>query len=195
MAAKSIELRLGVNEDQILHGGPDTQSGRRQRAQTVDDIEHVQVPVTGHEAPHHPLDARVLQGDLAGGRVEALAAAEGVLLDVEGEVQEGGEAVGELDDAEGGDEGDEAREVGDGGADDESDGPVYGDQGHPEELAALVGEGWGAEEFDGDVVVEDCSREGLVRALRAKMSGRKAALTLDTNIPVQSGCDQRADHS
>lgn len=75
-------------------------------------------------------------------------------------MQEGGEGVGELDDADGGDDGDEAGEVGDGGADHEGDGPVDGDEGYPEDFAVLGGEGWGAEEFDGYVVVEDCEGGG-----------------------------------
>ena len=155
MAAKSIELRLRINEDQILHRGPDAQTGRRQRAQKVEDVPGVQIPILGHEASHHPLHARVLQAHLAGGRVETLAAAQGVLLDVEGNVQERGEAVGELDDADGGDDGDEAGEGGDGGTDYEGDGPVDGDDGYPEHFAVLLSEGWGAEELDGDVIIED----------------------------------------
>lgn len=156
MAAKSIELRLRINEDQILHRGPDAQPGRRQRAQKVEDVPSIQIPVLSHETSHHPLHARVLQAHLSGGRVETLAAAQGVFLDVKGKVQERGEAVGELDDADGGDDGDEAGEGGDGGTDYEGDGPVNGDDGYPEHFAVLLSEGWGAEEFDGDVVIEDC---------------------------------------
>ena len=156
MAAKSIELRLRINEDEILHRGPDAQPGRGQGAQKVDDVPSIPIPTPSHEAPHYPLHTRVLQGDLSGDGVVTLTAAQGVLLDVEGEVQEGGEGVGELDDADGGDDGGEAGEVGDGGADYEGDGPVDGNDGDPEKLAILLGEGWGAEEFDGDVVVDDC---------------------------------------
>lgn len=156
MAAVGINLRLGINEDQVLDRGPDTQASRRQRAQKVDDVPNIQVPIPSHEAPHHPLHASVLQTDLPGDGVEALAAAQGVFLDAEGEVQEGGEGVSKLKDADSGDDGGEAGEVGDGGADDEGDGPVDWDQGDPEEFAVLLGEGWGAEEFDGYVVVENC---------------------------------------
>lgn len=70
-------------------------------------------------------------------------------------MQPGRERVGELEDADGGDDGGEAGEVGDGGGDDEGDGPVDGDEGHPEKFAVLLGKGWGAEELDGYVVVED----------------------------------------
>lgn len=109
-----------------------------------------------------------MQAHLPGRGVETLVAAQGVFLDAEGEVQEGGEGVGELDDTDGGDDGDEAGEGGDGGADDEGDGPVDGDEGHPEEFSILVGERWGAEEFDGYVVVKDCGKWMLVRAHRSK---------------------------
>ena len=96
-----------------------------------------------------------MQDDGAGGGVEALATPEGVLLDVEGEVEERGEGVGELEDAHGGDDGGEAGEVGDGGRDDEGGGPVDGDRGDPDPFAGFVGEGWGAQELDGYVGVED----------------------------------------
>lgn len=156
MTAVSIDLRLGINENQILTRGPDAQPGRRQRAQKVDDVPNIQIPIPSHEAPHHPLHARVLQADLPGDGVKTLAAAQGVLLDVEGEVEEGGEGVGELEDADGGDDGGETGKVGDGGADDESDGPVDWDQGDPEDFAILLAEGWRAEKFDGYVIVENC---------------------------------------
>ena len=159
MAAKRIELRFRINKDQILHRGPHTQPGGRQRANDVEDIPNIQIPIPGHEPSHQPLHAPVLQAHLSGGGVEALAAAQGVFLDAEGEVQEGGEGVGELDDADGGDDGDEAGEGGDSGADDEGDGPVDGDDGHPEEFAGFYGEGWGAEEFDGYVIVKDYGGE------------------------------------
>ena len=93
---------------------------------------------------------------MSGSGIEPLAGAQGVLLDVEGNVQEGGEGVCELDDADRGHDGGEAGEVGDGSPEDEGDGPVDGDEGDPEEFAVFLGEGWGAEEFDADVVVEDC---------------------------------------
>ena len=156
MAPKSIKLRLRINHNQILHRRPNAQPRRRQRPQKVHHVPRIQVPILRHEPPHQPLRAPILQRDLSRGRIEALAGAQGVLFHVVGEVQPGGEGVCELDDADGGDDGGEAGEGGDGGADDEGDGPVDGDDGDPEEFAVLVGKGWGAEEFDADVVVEDC---------------------------------------
>lgn len=96
-----------------------------------------------------------MQRNLPGSGVETLARAQGVLFSVVSDVQTGWEGVGELDDADGGDDGREAGEGGDGGADYEGDGPVDGDDGHPEEFTALLGEGRGAKEFDADVVVKD----------------------------------------
>ena len=71
-------------------------------------------------------------------------------------MQPGGEGICELDDADRRHDGGEAGEVGDGGADDEGDSPVDGNDGDPEEFTVFEGEGWGTEEFDADVVVEDC---------------------------------------
>ena len=155
MAAKSIDLGFRVNENEILHGSPNAQPGRRERAQKVDDVPHIQIPIPRHEASHQALHARVLQADLSGDGVVALTAEQGVLLDVEGEVQERREGVGELEDAGGGDDGCEAGESGDCGSDNEGDGPVDGDEDHPEEFAIFMSERRGIEKFDAYVVVED----------------------------------------
>ena len=156
MASKSIQLRFRIDQDQILHRGPDAQPGRRQGAQEIYDIPNIQVPIPRHEPPHQPLDTSVEQDDVAGDGVEALAALKGVFLDVEGEVEEGGKGVGELEDAKGGDDAGEAGEVGDRGPDDKGDGPVDGDDGHPDPFARLVGERGRAKYFDAYIVVEDC---------------------------------------
>lgn len=84
-----------------------------------------------------------------------MAEDDGVALDAVGDVQDGREGVGELQDARCRDDGGEAGEIGNGGADDESDGPVAWDDGHPEEFAGPLVKRRGAEEFDGDVVVQD----------------------------------------
>ena len=156
MAPKSIKLRLRINHNQILHRRPNAQSRRRQRPQKVKHVPKIQIPILRHEPPHQPLHTPILQRDLSGGWVEPFAGAQGVLFDVEGNVQPGGEGVCELDDADRGHDGGEAGEVGDGGGDEEGDSPVNGDDGDPEEFTVFVGEGWCAEEFDADVVVEDC---------------------------------------
>ena len=158
MAAKGIKLRLGIDEDQILHRGPGAQTRRRQGPQEVKDVPNVQIPVPRHETPHQPLHAPILQRDLPSGGIEAFATAQGALFYIEGDVQPWREGVGELDDADGGDDGGEAGEVGDGAADDECDGPVDWDDSHPEEFAILVAEGRCAEEFDGDIIIEDFGR-------------------------------------
>ena len=156
MAPISIKLRLCIYQNQILHRRPNAQSRRRQRPQKVKHVPNIQIPILRHKPPHQPLHTPILQRNLPRCGIEPLAGAQGVLFDVEGDVQPGGETVRELDDADRGDDGGEARKVGDGGADDEGDSPVDGDDSHPEEFAVFVGEGWGAEEFDADVVVEDC---------------------------------------
>ena len=172
MASKSIDLGFRVNENQILHGGPNAQPGRRERTQKVDYVPHVQIPIPRHEPSHQPLHALVLQADLSGDRVVALTAEQGVLLNVEGEVQEGGEGVGELEDAGGGDDGCEAGESGDCGTDNEGDGPVNGNNGHPDEFALPVSKGRGVEEFDAYVAVEDCGKQVLATGFPLRMTTR-----------------------
>ena len=92
--------------------------------------------------------------DAAGGRVEALVGAHGVLLDEVPERERGGEGVAELDDAEGGDDGDEAEEVRDGGGDDEGDGPVDGDDDGPQDFALVGRQRREFEQIHQDVVVQ-----------------------------------------
>ncbi len=58
-----------------------------------------------------------------------------------------------MDDAEGGDDGDEAEEVGDGGGDYEGEGPVDGDDDCPVDFAGLGRQGGGVQEVHEDVVV------------------------------------------
>ena len=108
MAPKGINLRLRINHNQILHRRPNAQSRRRQRPQNVKPVPNIQIPILRHEAPHQPLHAPILQHDLPRRGIEPLAGAQGVLLDVEGKVQGGGEGVCELDDADRGDDGGEA---------------------------------------------------------------------------------------
>ena len=102
--------------------------------------------------------------DAAGGGIEALVRAHGVLLDEVPQRERGREGVAELDDAEGSDDGDEAEEVGDRGRDDEGHGPVDGHDDRPEDLALLGGEGREAEQVHEDVVVQDLDADVAVQA-------------------------------
>ena len=52
MAAKGIQLRLRVNQNQILHRGPNAQSRRRQRPQEVHHVPGIQIPILRHEPPY-----------------------------------------------------------------------------------------------------------------------------------------------
>ena len=109
----------------------------------------------GDETTHPATYAVVEARDLPRGGVEAFVGSYRVLVDSEAEGHDWRERVGELQDADGGDEGGELEEGRDRGCDDEGDGPVDGHDADPEPLAILGREGWGAEEVDEDVVVED----------------------------------------
>lgn len=61
-----------------------------------------------------------------------------------------------MQDAEGGDDGGEADEIRDAGADDIGNDPVDGDEDDPGDFAGFGGQRWGMEDLDEDIVVDDC---------------------------------------
>lgn len=64
--------------------------------------------------------------------------------------------VCELSDTDGTDDTDKCVEVGDDGTDDKGNSPVDWDQEDPDDFAGLGGERWHTEDFNTDVVVNDC---------------------------------------
>ena len=104
-------------------------------------------------------------------RIEALIAAQRAPLDEIADGQGGREGVAELDDTEGGHDGDEAEKVGDGRSNDKGDGPVDRHDYGPENLAVLGGERGKVEEVHEDVVVED----------------------LDADVAIQTGSNDSGD--
>jgi len=85
-------------------------------------------------------------------------------LDPEAEGQDRGHGVGKGQDEEGADEARDVRELGDGGGDDEGEGPVDGHEGGPEELAAPGRQGRGAEQVLQDLNVDDLEADVAVQA-------------------------------
>lgn len=83
-----------------------------QRSHCYHCIEQFHVPTLRHEASHPAFCAVVMSCCEAGGWIEAFVFADGVALDGEAGHEEGWEGVGELHDAEGGDEGGEGAVVG-----------------------------------------------------------------------------------
>ena len=156
--------------DDALDGGIRSQDRTAGRAQHVENVEGLDVPLSSKPALE-PSEAGIETRDPSRGRVEALAGLHGVLPDFETEHEEGREGVGELQDAGGGDEGGQVGELGDGGGDDEGDDPVDGHDADPEEFAALLGQGGEVEDVGEEVVVQD----------------------FDADIPVQRGRDQGGD--
>jgi len=93
--------------------------------------------------------------DLARQWVEALAGLKGVELDHVRDGEDGREGVGELQDADGGDDTRQAGEGGNASGDGERDGPVDGDHGDPGDLAGARLQRGRVEDFDKNVVVDD----------------------------------------
>lgn len=156
LADKTVRRPALEGRPQVLNRRIRTQPRQHQRPEEVEDVPHIHPPAIGHEAAQQPFHATVAPPHDARGGVEAFVGAHGVSLAHVGDRQHGGEGVGEVQDAEGGDGGGEADEVGDAGADDEGDDPVDGDEDDPGDFAGLGDQGWGVEDFDEDVVVDDC---------------------------------------
>jgi hypothetical protein len=112
------------------------QPRRRQRRQTIQHIKRINGKLLLVPAdPARPSLVDALR--LAGARIEGFFREHGVFLDVVADEEDGREGVGELQDAEGADEGGEVGDLRDGGGDDPGEDPVDGDWG------GLVREGRG----------------------------------------------------
>ena len=191
VAAKGIELRLRIDDDQILHRGPNAQPHRRQRPHQINHIPHIQPPPPGHKPARQPPHANVQPRDAPRDGIEPLplTGPQGVLAHREGEVQEGREGVGELDDAGRADDGGEAAEVGDRGPDDEGQAPVDGDERRPELFAGAVRQGGEVQELDGYVVVEDWGLLLVGFFFFFFYWGEREGLAFDADVAVERGGD------
>ena len=170
-ARKGVQLRILKGLDHPGDGGIRAETGGDEGTEEVEHVEHVHVPGPGHEAADPSLHAVVVAGDAAGGGVEALVGAHRVLLDEVAEREDGRERVAELNDTEGRHDGDEPEEIGDGGRDDEGEGPVDRDDDGPEDLTLVGGQGREVGEIHQDVVVQD----------------------LDPDVAVETGGDNATD--
>lgn len=173
-ASERVELRVRKDINHTLDRRISTKTRRCQCAAKVENVEHIHIPRATKEAADETADTAVVANNLASGGIKALALrrSNGVPLREVPERQKRREAVAELDDTEGGDDGDEAEEVWDTGGDDEGNGPVDGYDDAPQDVAGPRGERGRAEEIHEDVVVED----------------------FDADVAVQTGCDDAREH-
>lgn len=102
-----------------------THTAKCQTAQEEDSAADGDVPLLG-VATNPALEAGVVARRHTSGRVETFALESGVRLNVVPKVEHGRECVGEVEDEERADDGDETVQVGDGGSDDEGEKPVEG---------------------------------------------------------------------
>ena len=158
--------------DDAFDGGISSQDRTAKCAQHVEEVERLDVPPSGKPALESS-EARIQMCDPSGGRIETLAGLHGMLPDFEAKHEERREGVGELQDADGGDEGGQVRELRDRGGDNEGDDPIDWHNAHPQELASLLGQRGKVEHIREEIVVKD----------------------LDTDVAVKSGRDQRGDES
>lgn len=155
-ARKRIKLRPRIRSRQLHRGRIRPHPTHRQRSQEVQHIKHINVPLSPEEPAEYTSYPTILGTGFSSRRVEAQLRGRGIFESLVPEMQHGGERVCEIEDTCCGDDAGEAGEEGNGGADHVRDGPVDGDDGDPEESAAADGERGSFEEFDEDVVVEDC---------------------------------------
>lgn len=126
--------------DQTLDGGPGTHSAARETEENVDEGDGASEP--GLLVASDPsLQALVVPGGHAGGRVEAFTGELGGLVDDAADVHHAGEGVCEVHHEDGADQADDAVEVGHGAGNDEGKDPVARPEQVPEELALLLDNG------------------------------------------------------
>jgi len=135
VAAESVDLWLGVDQNEIFASRPDTETGRGERTEEVEDVDNIEVPGLGHETTHETLDTPVVKGHRSGGGIEALTSTKGGLFDIVRQVEERREGIGELHDAHGRHDGCEAGKGGDGGSNDKGDRPLTKE---PRERAGIL---------------------------------------------------------
>jgi hypothetical protein len=107
------------------------QPTHHQGPQKVKDIKTRQQP-TLPIPPHPPPPSPILPDILLRLLIKPLRRQHGALLDLEADLEEGREGVGEVADAEGADEGADVAELGDGAGHDEGEGPVDWDHEDPD---------------------------------------------------------------
>lgn len=126
--------------NQRLNSRVATQTTNDQSPQEIKDIKRGQEkrPLVPTPPALHPA---VHTGELLVHLVELLFRQDGAFLDLEADLEERREGVGEVADAEGADEGADVAEFGDCSGHDEGEGPVDGDHADPDELSSLGCEG------------------------------------------------------
>lgn len=143
----------GERSNETLDSRVATESSSDEGAEEEDQVPDVQEDVL--RKPTGPAPEAVVVADcLAGRGIPALTLLDSVALDHGAEGEKRREGVGELQNAEGGDEGAEVAEVGDGGGDDEGERPVDRDHADPDELARPLAEVWEPKELLENVLVE-----------------------------------------
>lgn len=127
--------------DESHNGGVATEARHDQRTHEVEDVERGQHPRLLVAAPPS-LHTAVHTNEFLGFLVETFLGEDGALLDLEADLQERGEGVGEIADTEGADQTAEVTEFGNSSCHDEGERPVDGHTEAPEDLALLRCKSW-----------------------------------------------------
>ena len=191
MAGKRVCCPLIERCDQILNCRVRAHASQRHSTKHIQYIEHVHVPPPCHETPHNPLQPIIGAIDGASAGIKAFLGAHGVLLDHISDGKKRREGVSKLEDADSRDERGEAREIRYARGDDKGNGPVDGDHGDPEVFSHFGGQRRCAEYLDENVVIEHFGST-LEDNIKQRSMSRKN--TFDSNVAIECGCDQCADH-
>ncbi len=127
-------------------------------------MQDVEPPLISKETSDPSLQAAIMHRDDARGGIKALPFLQGVLLDAVAEGEQWWEGVCELHETDCGSHTCKPEEIGDGGGNDESDGPVDGDDDCPEDLAAFGNESWRVEPLHEEIVIDHFNADIAVQS-------------------------------
>jgi len=146
VASKSSYLRVLERIDQTHDSTVRSKCSRDQRSEEENDVPSVEEETLAIPSKDS-LDTAIVASNNASVRVKTFSILHCVELDLESKEKEGREGVGELENAERGDERCQAEEVRDRCGDNECDGPVHWNERSPDDLASSCRQGRSAKEI------------------------------------------------
>lgn len=154
MASESSDLRVLESVDQTLNSRICSERSCNQRTQEEDEMPGVQNKAL-EVSTHDSLEATIVSSDDSSSGIKAFPWKNCIELDLETQEEYRWEGIGELENAERGDEGCQAEEIRNRGSDDKGTRPVDWYERSPDYLSFLCGQRRCTEEVGEDIVVQD----------------------------------------